>query len=556
MASWVDAQGNFWMFGGNGGNVFADVWKYDPVTDEWTWMKGPSGNGGNGVYGTQGVADPANHPGGRFECATAWTDNAGDLFLFGGYSGSGFNDLWRFNIASNNWTWMKGSSGAGGAGVYGIQGVEDPANTPGARQVYSHWKDVNGNLWLFGGYDYVNGVLFNDMWRYNPATNNWAWIMGGNNGPTYNTKCQEDSTSIPGGRVEGRATAVDQSGNFWLFGGGVGSSFQQVYNDLWKYCFTTGEWTWISGDNVSNPSGSWGTIGVSSPLNKPNGRGGNLMWSDHNGSIYLFGGTDQGWPNMYNDLWKFTIDPACGACSTLPQAIFSAPNHICPGTCTDFTNLSVNATSFIWNFAGANPSSSTDANPVNICYSNPGSYSVSLIATNSFGSDTITLNNFITVYPYPAPQGILQNGDTLFANAGAVSYQWYHAGNIIPGATNYFYVATEGGDYNVVATDANGCEVEAAIFDVIAEIQSVDGSNMDLVIFPNPVTSYMEIENWNLNIEGTISIYNLLGEKVFTAADYKLSMIDCRLLPPGMYWLEMSSGEKISWAKFIKSANH
>jgi len=249
------------------------------------------------------------------------------------------------------------------------------------------------------------------------------------------------------------------------------------------------------------------------------------------------------------------IVPACAGANV--SVLFTAPNHICPGTCTSFNNLSVNATSFLWLFPGANPSTSTDVSPTNICYTSPGSYSVTLMGTNGITSDTLTLNNYLTVYPYPAPQGILQSGDTLFANAGAVSYQWYHAGNLIPGATNYFYVATEGGDYNIVATDANGCEVEAAIFDVVAGIQSPAGiGNMQFEIYPNPVTSYLMIDSKYGNVGGTISIYNLLGEKVFWAVDYKLPMLDCRLLPPGMYWLEMSSGEKISRAKFIKSASH
>ena len=40
--------------------------------------------------------------------------------------------------------------------------------------------------------------------------------------------------------------------------------------------------------------------------------------------------------------------------SALPVALFSAPNHICPGTCTSFNNLSLNATSYLWSFPGAN----------------------------------------------------------------------------------------------------------------------------------------------------------------------------------------------------------
>jgi PKD repeat protein len=156
----------------------------------------------------------------------------------------------------------------------------------------------------------------------------------------------------------------------------------------------------------------------------------------------------------------------------IPVAAFYAPNHLCPGTCTNFQNNSSYATSFLWSFPGGNPTVSTDANPTGICYNSPGNYSVSLIATNTLGSDTLTLNNFITVYPFPPPQGIMQSGDTLFANLGAATYQWYNDGVIIPGATDYFYVAPSSGNYNVVTTDENDCEVEAVIFDVIAQIQS------------------------------------------------------------------------------------
>jgi hypothetical protein len=110
----------------------------------------------------------------------------------------------------------------------------------------------------------------------------------------------------------------------------------------------------------------------------------------------------------------------------------SSDSHICPGTCTDFINLSSNASSFLWSFPGANPAVSTDANPTGICYNTPGTYDVTLIGSNGNTSDTLHLANFVTVYPTPPPQGISQSGDTLFANAGAVAYQWYQDGILIP----------------------------------------------------------------------------------------------------------------------------
>ena len=238
-----------------------------------------------------------------------------------------------------------------------------------------------------------------------------------------------------------------------------------------------------------------------------------------------------------------------------PQAAFVSANHICPGTCTDFTNLSQNATSYLWTFSGATPSTSTDVNPTTICYNSPGTYAVSLIATNSIGSDTVTLNNYLTVYPYPSPQGILQSGDTLFANQGAVSYQWYYNGNIINGATGYFYIASQNGDYNVVATDANGCEVEAAIFDVTTSIFNIPSSDELLMsIFPNPVDDILHLIRQSGN-ESTIkiSVYNMLGEEKYSVEQSPyINQINISVLESGCYVLEIVSEKKNHQLLFIK----
>jgi PKD repeat protein len=557
-ATWVDLSNNLWVFGGEVGafSGYSDLWKYDIALNEWTWMKGPNTTGNVGVYGTQGVPGPSNNPGGRWECAGSWTDNAGDLWLFGGYNGAMWNDLWRYNIATSEWTWMKGDAFAGGAPTYGTITVEAAANTPGARGSYSRWKDTAGNLWLYGG-DYNNQQ--NDMWRYNPSTNNWAWMSGTtlpNPPPVYGTKCVSSPANTPGGRTENRACWSDQNGNFWFFGGNSGGP---LFNDLWMYCIATNEWTWVSGDTTWNPTGSWGTLGVSSPSNKPDARAGSVAWTDGSGTLYFFGGSAVPFANTpMNDLWKFVVDPGCAFCNSLPVAVFTAPNHICPGTCTSFLNNSMNATSFQWTFAGATPSTSTDVSPTNICYNTPGTYTVSLIATNANGSDTLTLNNFVTVYPYPAPQGIAQSGDTLFANTGAVTYQWYHDGVLIPGATEYFYVAVSGGNYNVVATDNNNCEVEAAIFDVTAGISNGATGNALVQIFPNPAGETLVIHQ--LVISGTaleISIFNVLGEmaialtRIASGHEHQFE-IGVASLKPGVYFMKAATGEKNCFLKFIK----
>lgn len=105
--------GNLWLFGGEGfdsNSNFAnvnDLWKYNPSTNEWTWMSGNSNTSAGsvaGVYGKVGVPSAANVPGVR-SSAASWTDKNGNLWLWGGYGADsagvpGYeNDLWEYQPA-------------------------------------------------------------------------------------------------------------------------------------------------------------------------------------------------------------------------------------------------------------------------------------------------------------------------------------------------------------------------------------------------------------------------------------------------------------------------
>jgi PKD repeat protein len=446
--------------------------------------------------------------------------------------------------------------------VYGTRGVSNPANKPGGRWCYTSWKDNAGNLWLFGGIEATSIIgmsYFNDLWKYDIAINEWTWISGSsslNQQGFYGSQCTSSTITSPGGRGETRACWKDECNNFWLFGG-RDLNFN-LYNDLWRYNLNTNQWYWMSGSSGVNQASVFGTQQVPSPLNVPAARMGAVSWKNNNG-LWLFGGLDYG-GSEWNDLWKFSVeDTSCGYCAVQPVALFTAPNTICPGTCTGFINQSQGATSFTWSFPGGNPSTSTDASPANICYNVPGNYDVVLIATNSLTSDTLIMNNYITVYPFPPPQGIVQSGDTLFANQGATSYQWYYNGNIIGGATDYFYVATQSGDYNVVATDENDCEVEAVINNVIAGSSPLAVASLQLVIFPNPATDKLEIRNIFNTSEISMGIYDMIGRAVYlpTAPEsfrdkLPTCSIDVSNLPSGIYWLCIYNHDQTFRLKFNK----
>jgi PKD repeat protein len=241
-------------------------------------------------------------------------------------------------------------------------------------------------------------------------------------------------------------------------------------------------------------------------------------------------------------------------CTNVSAGFQCAVPQICPGTCTDFTNLSQNASSYIWSFTGGNPTVSTDPNPTSICYTNAGTYDVQLIASDGISFDTLLIQNYITVFPSPPAQGILQSGDTLFANQVSVGYQWFYFGNAIAGATDYFYVATQSGNFSVVATDQNGCEVEAVINNVIAEIQSPDSywdGNEQLEIYPNPVTDELVIRTGKIKIE-TISVITVTGKTVLRI-EKDVHIIDVSMLSAGYYFIEVRSDDKIFRSSFVKN---
>jgi N-acetylneuraminic acid mutarotase len=489
---------------GENGAYLNDLWEYDPALNQWTQL--------------------ASLPGiGRYGAVTFVINGKG-------YIGTGayplMDDLWEYDPVSNSWAQKASITGARGfaagfaIGLKGYigcgMGVSDfwewdqPSNTWTQKSTCPVNRVQAVGFAVMGKGYFSTGSNMNDLWEYDPFTN--AWVQKAN---------------LPGpGRVDATAFVICDRG--YLGSGGDGP----LMNDFYEYNPVLDQW-----------------------LQKSNTPGG-LRDDCPSFSIGMKGYFGLGDNGVYqNDFWEYTPD----ACVTVPPAAaFTAPNHICPGTCTSFNNVSTNALTYQWIFTGATPSYSVDQNPTGICYNTPGVYPVTLIATNAAGDDTLTLNNYITVYPYPAPQAISQSGDTLFANTGATSYQWYYGGNIITGATDYFYVAAQSGNYNVVATDNNDCEVEAVIFDVFANIYSLS-DNVLSVAYPNPATDEIGFSSEVMDEASEVSIFNTAGEKVLTAKPQTSSglqrlAVNISDLRPAVYFLQISNREKTYRTRFVKSS--
>jgi hypothetical protein len=318
---WKDNQGNFWIFGGvdSGQHEYSDLWKFDPVARTWTWVNGPGVSDQPGVYGTMGVPSPNNMPGARgWGCGT-WIDSVGDLWLFGGEgydslptsSAGNLSDLWRYNIASNQWTLMAGPPRAKRPGVYGTLYQASASSVPAPRsEANCCWMDRNNNLWLFGGYNYeINWGCLNDIWRYSVADGQWAWMGGSQtiNGPSnYGTLGVESAGNWPSAR-NSYSHWVD-SNYLYFAGGGNFTPPGPEYNDVWRFNLNTNYFTWVGGDTGNVRNGQYTHYCSTDFGDKPEGlvEQRPIQLNGCSPSLFMWGGLGDD-SIIANDLWSFDL---------------------------------------------------------------------------------------------------------------------------------------------------------------------------------------------------------------------------------------------------------
>lgn len=150
----------------------------------------------------------------------------------------------------------------------------------------------------------------------------------------------------------------------------------------------------------------------------------------------------------------------------LPKASFTSLSNVCKFTSTLFTNTSTGATSYFWDFGDGN-TTTINSNPGHAThsYSNPGTYTITLIAFNDCHCSD-TFQRTITVDSFPGPQITCIETVCAFDTATyctpavtGCNYNWFvNGGTIISGSgTPCITVAWGAGQLGTIGLQLTGC---------------------------------------------------------------------------------------------------
>ncbi|MFN9320800.1 MAG: kelch repeat-containing protein, partial [Chitinophagales bacterium] len=251
---WVKGS-DVYVYGGynrDRDSVSQEMWKYSMATNLWTWLRGEKMIESKSVYGTKGIATSDNQPHTRENSTKNWVIGS-KLYLFGGnVKFSMPNDLWEYDITTNQWTWLHGDSLPSEKGVYPSgHCIEDPRIHPSGRIFYTspiQSKLCDKVFWLYSG-TAKNSATSEELWMYKPEENKWLWVSGTKDTVyTMTTKYTDYSygqrekpalTNKPG--VYAPLAFQDKNGSIFTYGGfPIGPSFGNsrfhfYRNEMWRY---------------------------------------------------------------------------------------------------------------------------------------------------------------------------------------------------------------------------------------------------------------------------------------------------------------------------------
>lgn len=186
-------------------------------------------------------------------------------------------------------------------------------------------------------------------------------------------------------------------------------------------------------------------------------------------------------PGNYNVY--LTVNNACGTSAYseiisiadfLPTAGFTSDikSGCAPLTVTYTDQSSGPVNSWNWSFPGGSPATSNEQNPV-VTYSNSGVFTATLVVENTWGNNTASQNDLITINNTPLAScdfTINENSVSFINNSNnALNYEWvFNDGSgTISTELNPTHIFPGPGTYEVVLNATNGCGAASHTAEVI-----------------------------------------------------------------------------------------
>ncbi len=232
--------------------------------------------------------------------------------------------------------------------------------------------------------------------------------------------------------------------------------------------------------------------------------------------------------------------------------------EVCINSPVVFTDNSLNATSWSWNFgAGASPATASTQGPHSVNYATAGSKTVALTINTAA---TITKTGYITSYAAPTAGFTYSYGSHTVAftnnSVNASSYLWNFGDGDTSSDENPTHTYANGGSYNVSLTSSNDyCDAAEHTETVMVSGTGVGENTTFYSIYPNPGNGIFKVyipETKNGEIQ--TEVFNTSGKIVFSGnlkVQSNIALLSLEKQNKGIYFIKLSNKGKVWYDKLI-----
>lgn len=226
-----------------------------------------------------------------------------------------------------------------------------------------------------------------------------------------------------------------------------------------------------------------------------------------------------------------------------------------------FESTVPNADTYLWNFPGGTPASSSDQNPV-VVYENVGVFSVSLEVSNAYGSSFVEEQDIVTVGDVPNANfevsqiDSLPEIDLINNSVGATSYLWSFGDGATSEEENPSHTYAATGSYEVLLQATNECgTVEYTITVNVKVTTSTDELSIltNWQLAPNPSTGQVSLRfDEYLDQAVNFKVVDLTGKSIVnTSLKSGVREHTFNITHDGLYFVYLNRGDKIEIKKLI-----